>query len=88
MLGSSTRDENEYRLRFLFLLRKLLCRILNSNNLLVSVIAASLANTESKVVLAALRALYKVGRSIELPYARASLHLSCMRYFSLRNCHC
>jgi len=57
------------------------------DNLNTLVVAASLAYTVSKIVLAALGALNEVGRSLELPNARASLHLSGMRNLSLRNCH-
>ena len=67
---------------------ELLVVLLNGNNLYTLVVATSLANTVSKINLAALRALYKIGGSFKLPNAGASLHLSRMRNFSLRNCHC
>ena len=66
---------------------QLFCIVLN-DNLLAIIVAASLANTESEVGLAALRTLNDIGRCLKLPYVRSSLHLSCMRCFSLRNCHC
>ena len=64
------------------------CLFLVSNYLLALVVATSLTNAESKVVLAALRALNKVGGSFKLPNAGASLHFSRVRNFSLWYCHC
>ena len=55
----------------LLLLSGVLC-----NNLLALVVAASLAYAVSKISLAALGALYKIGGSLKLPYAGASFHLS------------
>ena len=45
----------------------LLGSVLNCNDLNTLVVAASLANAVSKIVLAALRALNKVGGDLELP---------------------
>ena len=57
------------------------------NDLLTLVVTASLANTVCEDILTALRALNDVGGGSELPYAGTSLHLSCVRSFSLRYCH-
>ena len=67
---------------------KLFLVAVNSNNLNTLVETALLANSVCKVVLAALRALYKVGGSLTLPNVRTSLHFSRMRSFSLWYCHC
>lgn len=56
------------------------------NDFLAVVIAASLANTVSKLESTALRALYET-RKIQLPCAGASLVSTRFRYFSLRYCH-
>ena len=84
--GKEKEPIRPYRLFYATLLVGLAV-ILNCYDLLVLVVTASLANTVSKVVLAALRALNEVGRSCELPNAGASLHLSRMRNFSLWYCH-
>ena len=57
------------------------------NDLFTLVIATSLAYAVCEDGLAALRALYNVGGSFELPNAGTSLHLSRVRNFSLRYCH-
>ena len=59
-----------------------------SNNLNTLVVATSLAYAVCAVVLTALGALNDVGGILQLPNAGTSLHLSCMRSFSLRYCHC
>lgn len=66
----------------LFSLAVVLC-----NDCLTLVVTASGTNSVSEYSLAALRALYDVGGGVELPNARASLHLSSVRNFSLRYCH-
>ena len=71
-----------------FSLELLRSLVLCCDNLNTLVEAASLANSVGEIVLTALGALNEVGRGLELPYARASLHLSCMRNLSLGNCHC
>ena len=50
--------------------------VLLSNNLGILVVTASLAYAVCKIVLAALRALYKVGGRLKFPNAGASFHLS------------
>lgn len=57
------------------------------NDLDALVVATALAYAVSEIDLAALRALNKICRSLELPDAGASLHLSRMRNFLLRYCH-
>ncbi len=66
-----------------------LLRFLSSlcNNLYTLVVAASLAYTVSKINLATLGALYKVGGSFKLPNAGTSFHFSRMRNLSLWYCH-
>ena len=66
---------------------KLLVVLALSDNLFTLVEAAILANSECKVVFAALRALNKVGGLFKLPVCGASFVLSCVRNLSLRNCH-
>ena len=67
--------------------RKLVCCLALGNDLNTLVETASLAYAISLVVLAALGALNKVGGGLKLPNARASLHLSRVRNFSLWYCH-
>ncbi len=90
----SSRRKNKKRVSERFrtdtdLFCKLLCfAACLGSNLNTLVVTACIANTVSEDRLAALRALYDVCRSLKLPYARTSLHLSSMRSFSLWYCHC
>ena len=69
--------------------RELLFSLLGlCDDLLTLVETTSLAHTVCKNGLATVGAIYDIGGGLKLPYAGTSLHLSRMRSFSLRYCHC
>ena len=91
LLDDILRSDNNKRrpIRAPFIINKLLRSFgILCYDLYTLVIAASLAYAVCKIGLAALRALYKVSGSLELPYAGTSFHLSRMRNLSLWYCHC
>jgi hypothetical protein len=81
------RGQNEFVLSFLER-NKLLSALLLCNYFNTVVVSASLAYAVCKIYFAALGASNEVGGLLKLPNAGASFHLSRMRSFPLRNCHC
>ena len=60
--------------------------VLDLNDFFAVFLSALGANSVMEIVSTAVGALFQSGLG-QLPYAGTSLHLSCMRNFSLRYCH-